>query len=69
MAVPNISDLTMFMGVPLTATDWLNNWTQVVNWLTDGTADLTVRSISFSGLFHLPQYTDLQVSGIVGMPA
>ena len=43
--VPDISDLIVIMGTPLSATDWLNNWTTVCNWFTDGTADVTFKSV------------------------
>ena len=67
MAIPNIADLIVFMGTPLSASDWLANWTQVVNWLTDGTADLNVKSINITGFQSLPKYVDSDVSGITDM--
>ena len=70
MATPNISDLVVWSDHPtnpLNDQDWLDNFTQIVDWLTDGTADLTVRSISFSSLQNLPKYADSAVAGIVGM--
>ena len=46
MSIPNISNLVVYTDTPLDDGDWLANWTQDVNWLTDGTADLTINSLT-----------------------
>jgi len=72
MAIPNITDLTLWSDHPtnpLNDVDWSHNFTQVVAWLSAGTADLVVRSVSASALQNLPQYADASVAGIVGMVA
>jgi hypothetical protein len=70
MATPNISDLILFSDHPtnpLNDLDWQDNFTQIVNWLTDGTADITVRSVTLSAFSNLPKYANSAVAGIVGM--
>lgn len=67
MATPNISALPKFVTTPLNNIDWLNTITQLVNWLADGSADLSVRSVTLSALLNLPQYTGTAVPGITGM--
>ena len=42
MAAPTISDYTAYTGTKLTATDWTFNNQVTVNYLTDGTADITI---------------------------
>ena len=70
MATPNISDLVVWSDHPtnpLNDQDWLGNFTQIVNWLADGTADLNVRSVTFSAFTNLPKYADSAVPGLTGM--
>ena len=58
MATPNISDLDVYSDTPLDDDNWLTNWTQTVNWLTDGTADLAVNSIA--GICKITSLTTAQ---------
>ena len=45
MAVPAISDFTLYSGTKLNNTDWENNFQIVVNYLTDGTESITIKAI------------------------
>ena len=45
MVAPNISDFSLYTGTALTDVDWSTNWGVLVNYLNDGTTDLTVNSI------------------------
>ena len=46
MATPATTQLDLFTTVPEKGTNWNKNWTQLVNWLTDGTADLNTNSLT-----------------------
>ena len=46
MATPSLSDLILYTNTPLTDTDYEFNWQKVINYLTDGTADVTVDTLS-----------------------
>ncbi len=45
MVVPTFSQLKRFIGKLLTNNDWDFNFRKIVEWLTDGTADLNVNSV------------------------
>ena len=46
MALPSISDLKLWVGTLLTKNEWDFNFTKIVSWFSDGTADLVVNSIT-----------------------
>lgn len=46
MATPVITDFILYTTVPLTDTDYEYNWTKLVSYLTDGTEDITVNSVT-----------------------
>lgn len=46
MALPSISDLKLWVGNLLTKNEWNYNFTKIVSWFSDGTADLVVHSIT-----------------------
>lgn len=46
--IPSVKNLVMFVNKALTGLDWNNNWQKIVNWLTDGKSDITVKSINVS---------------------
>jgi len=48
MAIPKISDLKTYIGTLIDNTYWNFNFTKLVNWFSDGTADLSVNSITVS---------------------
>ncbi len=45
MALPSISDLKLWVGTLFTKDDWDFNFTKIVSWFSDGSADLVVNSI------------------------
>lgn len=44
MAIPSVSDLKTYIGKLIDNTYWNFNFTKLVNWLTDSTADLSFQS-------------------------
>jgi hypothetical protein len=46
MAIPKITDLKRYINRKLTGFDWNNNLQKIVNWFTDGTADISVNSLT-----------------------
>jgi len=50
MAVPKLSDFKRFVGRLLTGNDWNFNLAVLINILTDGTSDLTVKSVTATTL-------------------
>lgn len=48
MAVPSISDLKTYIGTLINNTYWNYNFTKLVSWLTDSTADLTFQSFNIN---------------------
>ena len=64
MAIPNITDLTVFTGTPLTSTDWLNNFTKIVNYLADGTSDLNINSVTLTIFAKLTPLTMTQINAL-----
>lgn len=48
MAVPSINDLHMWVGTLFTKDDWDFNFSQLVNWLSGGNADLVINSAKVS---------------------
>lgn len=48
MAKPNIKDLVMYVNKKITGNDWNTNWQKIINWFTDGKADIKVKSIELS---------------------
>ena len=67
MAIPSYDDLERFLTTPLTNQEWNDNNHTFINWLNDGTAEVTFLSITVCEFFNLPQYVDSEVSGILGM--
>jgi hypothetical protein len=67
MATPNVSALTLFSTLPLTGAQENANKTQLVNWLADRTANLSVGSMTLATMFLLPKYTATQITALVGM--
>lgn len=49
MAIPSINDLVTYVNTALTGLNFNANFQQVVNWFTDGTADITINSITVNG--------------------
>ena len=49
MATPSISDFHLYTGTKLTSTDWQYNFQVGVNYLTDGTEDITAKSFTGDG--------------------
>jgi microcystin-dependent protein len=50
MTTPNQNELTYYVNKRLDDTDWKNNFNQVLAWITDGTYDLTINSLTTSTL-------------------
>lgn len=48
MAIPTIRDLVLYVNKKLTGNDWNTNWRKLINWLTDGKADIKVKSLELS---------------------
>lgn len=46
MATPLISDFILYTTTPLTDTDYAFNWAEVVKYVSDGTFDFTVNSLT-----------------------
>lgn len=46
MAKPSISDLKFWVGTLFTKNEWDYNFSKIVSWFADGTADLVVNSIT-----------------------
>jgi hypothetical protein len=61
MATPSTTALTLYSTLPLTGLQENANKTQLVNWLADGTADLSVGSIT------LKKYSTAQINALTGM--
>jgi hypothetical protein len=49
MAIPSINDLIKYTTSKLTGAAWNSNLTKIVNWFTDGTADISVKTLTTSG--------------------
>lgn len=45
MALPTISDLTLYVNKVLTGKDWNKNFQAILKWFTDGTTDIKVKSV------------------------
>ena len=45
MALPVIGALIVYTDTPLNNLAWLDNFTQVVNWLADGNGDLNISTV------------------------
>lgn len=45
MALPTISDITLYVNKVLTGKDWNKNFQAILKWFTDGTTDIKVKSI------------------------
>ena len=65
MSTPNTSALTLYSTLPLTGAQENANKTQIVNWLVDGTADLTVLSIT--AMVNLKPLTTVQIAALTTM--
>ena len=65
MSTPNTSALTLYSTLPLTGAQENANKTQIVNWLVDGTADLTVLSITT--MVNLTPLTTAQIAALTTM--
>jgi hypothetical protein len=65
MAIPSLANIILYTDTPLDDIDWLNNWTQVVNWFIDGTANITVSSIT--GMANLKPLTLAQIYALSNM--
>jgi len=46
MATPAITDFILYTSTPLTDTDYEFNWTKLVDYVTDGTFDFTIKSLT-----------------------
>lgn len=46
MAIPSINNLVRYVNNKLTGLNWNANLQAIVNWFTDGTADLTINSLT-----------------------
>lgn len=49
MAIPSINDLIKYTTSKLTGAAWNSNFSKIVNWITDGTADINVKTLTTSG--------------------
>lgn len=49
MAIPSVKDLILYSVQKITGSNWNANLNQFVNWLTDGTADVSFKTIQTSG--------------------
>lgn len=49
MAIPSINDLTKYTVSKLLGASWNANFTKIVNWFTDGTADISVKTLTTGG--------------------
>ena len=67
MATPSTTALTLYTTLPLTGAQENANKTQLVNWIVDGTAALSVGSMTLATMFLLPKYTATQITALVGM--
>ena len=65
MATPSTSSLTLWTTLPLTGSQENANKTQIVNWLIDGTANLTVLSIT--AMVNLTPLTTIQIAALTTM--
>lgn len=45
MALPTLSDITLYVNKVLTGKDWNKNFQAILKWFTDGTTDIKVKSI------------------------
>ena len=45
MALPSLNDLKFWVGTLFTKDDWDYNFSKIVSWFSDGTADLVVNSV------------------------
>ena len=69
MALPNLTDLVLYVNKKLTGADWNTNWQKIVNWFTSGKTDIKVKSIELAqdgGIINngsLTQSGDLTVDG------
>ena len=48
MALPTIKDLVLYVNKKLTGNDWNTNWQKIINWLTNGEMEITVKTINVS---------------------
>jgi len=46
MAIPSINNLIKYINIKFTGANWNTNFQQIVNWFTDGTADVSFNSIT-----------------------
>lgn len=46
MSIPSLSDLVTFVGTSISGNNWNTNWSKLVNWLTDTTANLSFGSFN-----------------------
>ncbi len=61
MATPLISDFILYTTTPLTDTDYAFNWAEVVKYVSDGTFDFTVNSLTTTN--NVTVGGDLAVTG------
>jgi hypothetical protein len=66
MAAPSYSDMSIYSGTKLTNTDWNTNLHIIVNYLTDGTSDLTIGSLDCKAITSVGNASitgDLTITG------
>ena len=47
--IPNLRELNLFKGNPLTDRDWFHNFKKIFEWLTNGLYDLTIGNLTSNG--------------------
>jgi hypothetical protein len=50
MAIPSSTNLVYFFNKILTGNDWKTNFDQILAWLTDGTSDLNINSLTVDNI-------------------
>jgi len=65
MATPAITDFILYTVTPLTDTDYSFNWTELVKYVTDGTFDFTIKSLTTTGILSVG--TNATISGNLGV--
>jgi len=63
MALPTLSDITLYVNKVLTGKDWNKNFQAILKWFTDGTTDIKVKSIDIPATGNITNAGTLVQSG------
>jgi len=66
MKIPNLRELNLFKGEPLTDRDWLHNFKKILEWIGSGLYDLTIGNLIANG--NVTIEGDLTVHGSTNIP-